>query len=372
MDLLDETVLAAIYEGPLEDAPWQGFVGLLRHRFDVDSSTLHFRLPSVEHTILDISDSQWDIRILREHYGVHYDQLNPFDFESMTVGVAYAWEDFVSRKEFLKSEFYTGFCRPMGFEYALCMRIDEPSGLHMWLTIARNNEQGIFCKVEVEQFQRLFPHLQRALKILVNMQKSKQELLVSQVAIERMDIGTVVLDEHGDVISANETAQNMAQSNDSFSLKNNRLQLNDSASQKQLLHLIKAMLAHPEASTTEALSLVRQGKAMPGLLLRTFPASANLKTVHRPALIIYLTDPASHRVASQHLVAQLFGLTKAEAKLATLLADGLSPAEAARVMHVTEDTTRSYCKRIYAKTGMTRQAELVRLILKSVASLAVA
>ena len=86
-------------------------------------------------------------------------------------------------------------------------------------------------------------------------------------------------------------------------------------------------------------------------------------------MIIYLTDPTSHQQAPQQLVSQLFGLTKAEARLATLLADGLSVAEAAETMHVSEGSARSYCKRIYAKTGLKRQAELVRLVLKSVASL---
>ena len=48
---------------------------------------------------------------------------------------------------------------------------------------------------------------------------------------------------------------------------------------------------------------------------------------------------------------------------------GLSLAEAAEKLELTENTVRSYCKTILSKTGVSRQADLVRLILRSVAVL---
>ena len=67
---------------------------------------------------------------------------------------------------------------------------------------------------------------------------------------------------------------------------------------------------------------------------------------------------------------ELFGLTATEARLAIRLADGLSLREAAELMEVTESTVRTYSKRIFGKTGVSRQSELVRLVLKSVVQLA--
>jgi DNA-binding CsgD family transcriptional regulator len=65
----------------------------------------------------------------------------------------------------------------------------------------------------------------------------------------------------------------------------------------------------------------------------------------------------------------LFELTPAEAKLAMLLARGLSLAEVAAAQTISPHTARAQLKSIFAKTRVSRQAELVRLILKSVASL---
>lgn len=58
-----------------------------------------------------------------------------------------------------------------------------------------------------------------------------------------------------------------------------------------------------------------------------------------------------------------FGLTKAEARLAVALADGCSPAEAARDFEVKLTTVRTQLQQIFAKTGTSRQAELVAVLL---------
>jgi DNA-binding CsgD family transcriptional regulator len=82
------------------------------------------------------------------------------------------------------------------------------------------------------------------------------------------------------------------------------------------------------------------------------------------------TDPRVHQLAPRELISQLFGLSASEARLAALLADGKTLVEAAGIMSISLGSARTYSKRIFAKTGASRQAELVRLILKSVASLA--
>jgi len=56
-----------------------------------------------------------------------------------------------------------------------------------------------------------------------------------------------------------------------------------------------------------------------------------------------------------------WGLTKTEARLALHLIDGGDIAGYARAYKVSPGTARSQLKSIFAKTGVTRQAALVRL-----------
>jgi DNA-binding CsgD family transcriptional regulator len=58
-----------------------------------------------------------------------------------------------------------------------------------------------------------------------------------------------------------------------------------------------------------------------------------------------------------------FGLTRAEAGVAMLIADGLSATEIAAHLGISVYTVRAHLRRIYSKTGVNRQVALVRLIL---------
>jgi DNA-binding CsgD family transcriptional regulator len=59
----------------------------------------------------------------------------------------------------------------------------------------------------------------------------------------------------------------------------------------------------------------------------------------------------------------LFGRTRAECRVALLLADGRSPREIAQTVGVSFETVRSQMKSIFAKTNVKRQGELIRLLL---------
>ena len=88
------------------------------------------------------------------------------------------------------------------------------------------------------------------------------------------------------------------------------------------------------------------------------------------AAVVYLSDTQAASPASAQQLIDLFDLNATEAALALQLVQGRTLAQAAREMHLTEQTARTYSKRIFAKTGTHRQADLVRLILTSVAHLA--
>ena len=53
--------------------------------------------------------------------------------------------------------------------------------------------------------------------------------------------------------------------------------------------------------------------------------------------------------------------------LAILLSEGATLREAAKELGITENSARTYSKRIFMKAGVGRQADLIRLILRSVA-----
>jgi len=105
-----------------------------------------------------------------------------------------------------------------------------------------------------------------------------------------------------------------------------------------------------------------------GVLVRSIETPSRYSNEAGPAAVVYVSGLDNNQPL-ERLVSQIFDLTPSEAHLAALLATGLSLAEAAARLELTENTVRSYCKTVLSKTGVSRQADLVRLILRSVAVL---
>lgn len=87
------------------------------------------------------------------------------------------------------------------------------------------------------------------------------------------------------------------------------------------------------------------------------------------AALIFLRELDARTLPSAEALRELFSLNLSEARLAHALASGLDLKEAAEAQGVTLSTARTYLKRLFQKTGANRQAELVRLLLNSVAGL---
>ena len=82
----------------------------------------------------------------------------------------------------------------------------------------------------------------------------------------------------------------------------------------------------------------------------------------RAVAIVFIGDPDRKSALPAEVLALLYGLTPAEARLAVALLDGSSLAEIAEMHGIRELTARTQLKQVFQKTGTSRQGELVRLL----------
>ena len=84
--------------------------------------------------------------------------------------------------------------------------------------------------------------------------------------------------------------------------------------------------------------------------------------------IIYVRVAGREIPPTPQRIRKLFGLSRREAALAILITQGLTLAQASEHLGVSNQTARTYLRQIFQKTGVTRQAELIRQIQASIAS----
>jgi len=105
-------------------------------------------------------------------------------------------------------------------------------------------------------------------------------------------------------------------------------------------------------TVTPLVASKRKGSVMPGVI--------------RPAALLLVHDPDRTVPLPAERLCHVFGLTRAEAKLAAALAGGSTLGQYAELASIKIGTARWYLKQVLAKTGAHRQSELVRNVIATV------
>ena len=102
---------------------------------------------------------------------------------------------------------------------------------------------------------------------------------------------------------------------------------------------------------------------MPPLFAHVLPLTgSDFRTRLQPAAVaaVFIGTPPDEQEGAD-TVAAAFGLTPAEARVLANLFAGRTLAETAVMLRIGRTTAKTHLEHIFLKTGVTRQAELMRL-----------
>jgi DNA-binding CsgD family transcriptional regulator len=363
-----DALVDALYAGLLESVPWQGFLARLREVQRALATTLILRPPTPEDPGVLLSDGglpRW-----QSSYQDRYFVLDPL--VHLREGEVVSLEEIVPRAEYLASEFYRRFMEPSGAFHVIGFDVREPGGLEARLRVSRARSAPAFGERERALLARLVPHLRRAVALHARLVRTESERDLFAGAIDRLSMGTILLDDSGRVLRTNRVAAERLGAGAGLAVVDGRLRAARPEATRELRGLIERSLAERAAgrpSLVQALRLCRPEGGCLNLLARPIPPPRFGESRGGPALALFVGDPEARPAVPVETVRQLFAFTRAEALLATALARGLSLDEAAVELGIARNTARAHLRAIFAKTGAARQAELVRLVLRSVAAL---
>jgi len=308
-----------------------------------------------------------------ESYETHFFALDPF--VRLSENQVVTAEELIG-KQWLQSTVYQEYLKPLDVRHLLGADIYTKDGIECRLRITRSHDSAPFSEVEKDLVRRLLPHLKRSIQIHAQLDFLECERALFAGAVNRLLLGMVSFDQNGVIVETNPEARRILGEKDGIWLAGNNLCLDNSQESRDLQRLLRQALSettHTEAGPgmVEAMAVTRpSGRAKLGVLIKAVPMGQFSESKQRPAVVVFLRDPESNAAQpSQELVRRLFGLTRMEAQLALLLAEGLTLDEAAEKMNVRRNTARTHLRSIFCKTGVTRQTMLVRLLLNSVISL---
>ena len=263
------------------------------------------------------------------------------------------YRDVLCKYEFVRTAFSILLKRPG--EIAAC-------------AVARGEKEKDFDEGALLLLRELNPHMRAAIRLYNRTGEFQQNLESLDLALEQFAIGVVVLDNTSTVIFANSFAQRRLNSRDGIFIEQGKIQTTSAEDSGQLRASIEKAIQTSEAAAEESpgnrsIGVARIGRKH-GPTLHAFVApwlTRGHLALTKPAAVMLVTQP-ERRIPREAWLQTLYGLTKAESKLAALIAGGMDGPHAAVKLGLTAQTVRTRLKTVFGKTNTTRQSDLARLL----------
>ena len=368
MDVPPEIVFAligAIYDCALDPSRWEYVLGEMVKTFNCHNA------------LLSLTDVRYDRLLLTRGYGMNEEWWRAFqdkyvpEVAAQLSSIMTTWpmdKPFVISRDLApeiieRSNYFKGGFAPEGIVDVLqCFLIGSPKRF-AGLALGRSERQGLFSDREVELAELLLPHVRRAVMISDLLDARAIERTELTIALDALRCAVLLTEADGKIIHANKSGQQM---------------LRQATAIRDQRGVLKAALASASKELSEAIRLAARedfeiGKK--GLAVRlsehdSFPVLAHvlpLATGERrnrfeaAAVAAVFIRSREDALDNAELFATIYSLTPAETRVLSCLLAGRSLAETAEELRVGAETVRTHLDRIFRKTGVSRQQDLLLL-----------
>ncbi|MGB6176036.1 MAG: helix-turn-helix transcriptional regulator [Methylocella sp.] len=354
-----DDLIAAIYDAIIEPSGWDQVVrriveatksfsgNLVLQQADAGSLTALYNVDPV----------------LADAYAQTYHKNDPLTTPAWSIAPGEVRAcSYTQTDSFRASAYYNEFVRPQGWVNLVATGLVRAPNAFALLALTRAPDAVWVEPAEWHVLETLAPHLARAATVHALLARTKA---TANSLAAATGFAVFVLAGNCRVLFANSKAEDLLRRQMGLRYEFGRL----AASNPSLTHRLHALAragswpGRGEGDIGGTLELSR-GEHCPPLLAHVIPLAASraaaIFDIDRPAAVVFVVDRAAVRGAQIGRFAARFGLTPAETRvLAEIIAGKGLPAAAVK-LKITEATARSHTNHILAKTGATRQTDLIR------------
>ena len=365
-----ERVVASLYDAMLDDSHWPATSALIDEACDLTGNALMVG-----------EGPQDDIRVT--FVGLYYrgqrrpdlereylDVYHPINegiprLRQLPDGHLVPIKDLYTAEELHTSRTYNEALRRGQYQQGLNVRLAGPGGSPMTWSLADPIASEGWGSSQIAMVRRLTPHIRQFIRVRQALVRAQARDTTVTALLDNPRIGVVHLDRRGRILAANDRARGLLRHGEELSDADGVLQARAPDDQGRLARLVAEALPTSGAVPVSGSMQLGRVSGLPPFVVHIKPVGVPQPDYGaRPvAALVLIVEPGCHPRLDSALVARTLRLTPAENQVAALLADGKTVRDIALATGRRESTIRSHVKHMFAKHGLSRQADLVRLVL---------
>lgn len=234
------------------------------------------------------------------------------------------------------------------------------------IKLHRGESDTPFDNAELELLTQLHPHFERVMRIYWHYRKLENENFQLKSSLSRVNLGVLVVNREMGIEYQNPVAEKILELHSALDVQNGLKAYYENENQQLKKHIEELFDSSLDAAEkrARAIGLHHPNKSVPLILIITPCEKDRIESgsQFKDCLAIYMSDPETPINIREETLCSVHGLTVAEANIAISLANGLSLKEISEVNQTSLGTVRTQIKQVFNKTGVTRQQDLVRLL----------
>lgn len=358
-------LIGLFYDAALDPVAWQGVGATLARVFNSESCTVQVRHHHSVHATLLCATANFDAEIAA-NYEAHLHQNDPW----VTAATSVVWrgsfvgQQLVDDHAILNSEFYQECCRHQGvFNIVGCV-FSSGSTASTGVGIHRPHGRPGFTVRERALLDLLVPHLNKAIRLHLRLRTLEYRSRLGFDALDGLAIGVILVGSRGRTLFSNRVAERIVNGGQGLTVRHGFLRATATGKDQALQKAIANALAMTEGgfiTVENVLTLPRSDSQRPlSVLVSPVRPDAIGIDLLQPAAMIFIGDGDAPPTSSKAALASLYRLTPAEARLTLALLQGERLQDYALRVGIHAQTAKAQLKQVFAKTGHSRQADLVR------------
>ncbi len=301
-------------------------------------------------------------------YNDKYGKLDPcaIDHYLAPVGEPRATADILPYDDFLRSRIYRELIKPHGFVDGITTALDKSGTSVASVTVFRHARDGVADEEAHRRMRLIAPHLRRAVLVGKATEFRSAEAATFADAFDALSAAMLLVSADGRVVHANRRARCVLAAGDPLGARDGKLAARDPETDRGL-RTIFAAANHADASLGGkgvALPLTTQDRRrfVAHVLPLTGGARRRGGRVYAAVAALFILEAAFRTPSPPEAIAKAYGLTASELRVMLAIVDVGGAPEVAEALGVAASTVRTHLGRVYAKTGVARQADLVKLV----------
>lgn len=358
------TIVSAIYDCAVEPALWPRALDLIARTYDGAYASIHairmrpaLEFMALHHSWHDDAMIQRLVEYVSDIPGADKAASGPLDTPLATMQL-------VSFKQFSRTRFFREWAEPQGLRDGCLTKVAQADNRYVQLSFVTYGSYGDITDEQIAAITNLGPHLRRAAMIGDTIEQQRIMLSAQRDALDRLTCGVVLTDESRRVFHANRVAATMLDQGTIVRVRSERF---------------VATRSEGDRALGEALSKAHRGDVEVqlrgiGIPLHTpegTPAVCYVLPLNQsdarhvpggPTVAVFLSVNAESFPIADAILLTLYGLTAAEARVASEIGKGGILRDIGQRLQISENTLKTHLKRVFDKTGVRRQSDLVGLV----------